>query len=251
MTNTVERFSDRVANYVKYRPGYPPAVLQLFRDEMGLTVASVIADVGSGPGVSARMFVENGNHVYGVEPNDVMRAAAEQILKDFPNFHSIKGTAESTTLPAASVDIVTAAQAFHWFDRERTANEFERILKPGGYVALIWNERQLNSTPFLREYEQFILDNANDYGAVRHENITEDVIGECFHRQFKRATFENVQVFDFDGLRGRMFSASYMPAENTERGRAVEKDLHRLFTDHQENGRITILYDTSIFYSKL
>jgi SAM-dependent methyltransferase len=180
-----------------------------------------------------------------------MRAAAESILKGYPNFCSVPGTAESTTLDDASIDIVSAAQAFHWFDRERTAREFRRILKPGGWVALIWNERQLDTTPFLREYEQFLLANANDYNAVRHENITEDVIGEFFHRPFRRATFENAQVFDFEGLRGRLFSSSYMPAENTERGRAIEGELLRLFTKHQEGGRIKVLYDTNVFYSKL
>ncbi|HYJ89857.1 MAG TPA: class I SAM-dependent methyltransferase, partial [Pyrinomonadaceae bacterium] len=142
--NTVERFSNRVANYVKYRPGYPAEVLQLFRDKMNLTKASVMADIGTGPGISARMFVENGNIVYGVEPNDAMRAAAEEIFRKFPNFHSVNGDSENTTLPDASLDFVIAAQAFHWFKPEPTRDEFRRILKPGGYVALIWNLRQLD-----------------------------------------------------------------------------------------------------------
>jgi SAM-dependent methyltransferase len=216
---------------------------------MGLTPHSVMADIGSGPGISARMFLENRNTVYCVEPNDAMRAAAEQLIGDFPGFKSINGTAEDTTLPDRSIDIVISAQAFHWFNPERTRLEFERIIKPGGFAALIWNIRQLEGTPFLVEYEQFLIDNANDYGAVRHDNITDDEIAAFFKQGYKKATFDNEQIFDFAGLRGRMFSSSYMPAENTDRGRVVEKELRILFDKHAENGKIRVSYDTNVFYS--
>ena len=251
MTDSVSRFSNRVANYVKYRPTYPPEVLQLFNNELGLTSESIVADVGSGPGVLARNFLENGNTVYCVEPNDGMREAAEELLSEFPGFRSVNGSSEETTLPAASVDFVTAAQAFHWFRPEPTKTEFRRILKPGGYAALIWNIRQLDSTPFLREYEQFIIDHANDYGAVRHENITEAEIAAFFDKGFEKASFDNIQVFDFEGLRGRLFSSSYIPAEDTEKGVETEKDLRALFERHSREGKIEILYDTDIYYSQL
>ena len=250
MSNTVERFSDRVENYIKYRPSYPPEVLQLFRDKMGLSSKSIVADVGSGPGISARQFLENGNVVYCVEPNDAMRDAAENLLAVFDGFRSVKGDSENTSLPAASVDFITAAQAFHWFKPEPTKREFRRILKPGGYVALIWNLRKLDTTPFLQEYEQFILGHATDYAAVRHDNITEAEIGRFFDGSFEHAVFQNVQVFDFEGLKGRLFSSSYMPAEGTEKGRAVEKGLLELFTKHADSGKIEIFYDTNVFYSK-
>lgn len=266
--DSVERFSNRVANYVKYRPSYPPEVLQLFKDKLGLTEASVVADIGSGPGILTRKFLENGNITYGVEPNDGMRGAAEDALPKFSNFRSVKGTSEETTLPDASVDFITAAQAFHWFKPEPTKREFRRILKPGGYVVLIWNLRQTDSTPFLREYEQFILDNANDYDEVRQHNITgplkdspaakdpsdrskiaADML-KFFDDGFGHAVFDNVQIFDFDGLKGRLFSASYIPPEDTDRGKEIEKDLLKLFTKHAENGKIKIFYDTNIFFSK-
>ncbi|MFN6962758.1 MAG: class I SAM-dependent methyltransferase [Pyrinomonadaceae bacterium] len=250
MTDTIERFSNRVENYIKYRPGYPAGVLRLFREEMGLVPGSVVADIGSGPGVSTRMFLENGNTVYAVEPNDAMRAAAEHLLGHDPNFKSVKGTAEATALPDASADIVTAAQAFHWFDRERARREFQRILKPGGWVALIWNLRLVDGTPFLGEYERFLLDHATDYAAVRHDNITEDEIREFFGSEYGHAVFDNVQVFDFAGLRGRMFSASYMPAERTPAGERAEKELRLLFDSHQRDGRIEVRYNTNIYYSK-
>ena len=250
MTNTVERFSNRVENYIKYRPTYPPAVLELFKDKMGLTTASFVADIGSGPGISARQFLENGNTVYCVEPNDAMRSAAEELLRGYAGFRSVKGDSENTTLPDESIDFVTAAQAFHWFKPEPTKAEFRRILRRGGFVALIWNLRQLDSTPFLIEYEQFILAHANDYAAVRHDNITEAEIADFFDGSFQRARFDNIQVFDLDGLKGRLFSSSYMPSENTDNGRAVEKDLHDLFTKYAENGKIEIFYDTNVFFSK-
>ncbi len=197
MASTVERFSNRVENYVKYRPGYPPEVLGLFRNEMGLTPDSVIADVGSGTGISSRLFLENGNEVFGVEPNDAMRAAAEEFLAAFPNFHSRNGTAENTGLPDASVDLVIAAQAFHWFDPEKTRTEFKRILKEDGFVALIWNERQLATTPFLREYEQFLLKFASDYTKVRHENIDEEKLSDFFGRDYREGYFSERSVIRF------------------------------------------------------
>jgi SAM-dependent methyltransferase len=251
MTDTVQRFSNRVENYIKYRPTYPPEVLELFKSEMDLTEESIFADIGSGPGNLARQFLENGNTVYCVEPNDAMRKAAEDLLGKYPGFCSINGNSENTTLPDAWVDFVTAAQAFHWFRPGPTQMEFRRILKPHGYVALIWNIRHLDSTPFLREYEQFILENANDYGAVRHENITETEIAAFFESSYEKATFDNIQILDFEGLRGRLFSSSYMPAEDSEKGRQVEKDLLRLFESHAREGRIEVFYDTEIYYSKL
>jgi SAM-dependent methyltransferase len=251
MSDTVERFSNRVENYIKYRPSYPPEVLKLCKEKMGLTRTSIVADIGSGPGVSARQFLENGNTVYCVEPNDAMRSAAEDAFKGFSNFRSIKGDSENTTLPDASADLVTAAQAFHWFRPEPTKTEFARILKPGGYAVLIWNARRLEATPFLREYEPFILAHATDYNAVRHENTKDSDIERFLGSGYEKAVFENVQVFDLEGLKGRLFSSSYMPAEDSEKGIETERDLRALFDKHAKNGKIEIFYDTNVFYSKL
>lgn len=250
MSDTVRRFSNRVANYVKYRPGYPPEMLELFKDAMGLTRDSVVADVGSGTGLSARPFLQNGNTVYGVEPNAAMREAAEEYLKDFPSFVSHEGSAEHTNLADDSLDFVIAAQAFHWFNAETTRTEFKRILRPGGYAALIWNERQLDTTEFLREYEKLLLQYANDYEKVRHENIDSRKLESFFESGYKHATFSNEQVFDFDGLRGRVLSSSYMPAEDDPKFPALEKELRALFTKHSEQDRIKVFYDTNIYYKQ-
>lgn len=248
---TVERFSNRVENYVKYRPSYPAEVLRLFLDEMNLRPDSVVADVGSGTGISAKIFLENGNDVFGIEPNEGMRSAAEEFLSAFANFHSLNGTAENTGLPDDSVDLVIAAQAFHWFNHEKTRFEFKRILKNGGFAALIWNERQLNTTPFLREYEQFLLKFANDYTKVRHENIDEEKLFDFFGRDFLRATFENGQILDFDGLKGRVLSSSYMPAETDQGYLTMITELRALFAKHAESGKIEISYDTNVLYAQL
>ena len=248
---TVERFSNRVENYVKYRPDYPPEVLQLFRDEMDLRANSVVADIGSGTGISAKMFLENGNEVLGVEPNDAMRSAAEQFLSGFPNFRSVKGTAENTGLADSSVDIVIAAQAFHWFDPEPTRAEFKRILKPHRFAVLIWNERQLNTTPFLIEYEKFLLKFAKDYTKVRHENVNEEKLRGFFGGGVQRVTFQNHQVLDLNGLHGRVLSSSYMPAEADESYRKMSEELSVLFAKHAERGKIRLSYDTNVFYARL
>jgi SAM-dependent methyltransferase len=251
MTDPTTRFTNRVENYVKYRPGYPKEMLDLFRDEMGLTPASVLADVGSGTGISARIFLENRNTVYGVEPNDAMRAAAEEFLKDYPNFRSIDGRSDATGLANSSVDFVIAAQAFHWFDLGPTREEFQRVLRPGGFIALIWNERQLDSNTFLAEYEQFLLKHASDYRNVRHENTGEEELHEFFGGEFSSRAFRNSQVFDFEGLKGRVVSSSYMPAEGDDAYPPMIAELHTLFAKHQERGKIEILYDTNVHYYRV
>lgn len=251
MSNTVERFSNRVENYVKYRPGYPPEVLEIFRNEMNLTEDSVIADIGSGTGISAKVFLENGNKVFGVEPNAAMRDAAETFLSDFPKFESIDGTAENTTLGDDSVDFITAAQAFHWFDPAKTRAEFSRILRAEGFVVLIWNERLLDANDFLRAYEKILIKYGTDYENVRHDNVDINKLNEFFQNEFSRRTFQNVQTLDFEGLKGRLMSSSYMPTETDERFAPMIIELKTLFDKYAENGKIELLYDTNIFYTQL
>jgi SAM-dependent methyltransferase len=248
MSDTVERFSNRVDNYVKYRPEYPREILDHLSRECGLTRETMIADIGCGPGMSTKMFLENGNRVIGVEPNAAMRSAAEQYLKEFPWFILVDGTAEATTLADASVDMVIAAQAFHWFDPERTRAEFKRILTPGGHTVLIWNERQLDTTPFLVEYEAFLLKYADDYTKVRHENTDAESLKRFFEKVPRSATFQNVQVFDFEALKGRMLSASYMPDEKNKIYPVMIEELQNLFAKHSESDRIKVFYDTNIYY---
>lgn len=218
---------------------------------MNLQSDSVVADIGAGTGISARLFLENGNPVFGVEPNAAMRNAAENFLIDFPNFESVDGTAENTNLEDGAIDFIVAAQAFHWFDETKTRAEFKRILKAGGYVVLMWNERQLDTTAFLQDYENLLIEFGTDYAQVRHENITKETLQKFFQTDFEQAVFQNEQTVDFDGLKGRMLSSSYIPSEENPRFLEMIKNLELLFAEHKENSKIDILYNTNIFYGQL
>ena len=250
-SNATSRFSDRVENYVRYRPGYPVEVLQTLGVECGLKAGQVIADIASGTGIWTRMLLEKGNRVFGVEPNPEMRAAGERLLAGFPNFTSLSGTAEATTLADHSVDLVTAAQAAHWFDRVRSRTEFVRILKPGGWLVLLWNERRTDSTPFLRKYEQLLLRYGTDYQEVRHE-ITTAAVNEFFDpAPFQERMFWMQQAFDYAGLEGRLLSSSYAPGRDHPQCTPMLRELQRMFDLHQFNGRVAVEYDTRVFYGQL
>ncbi len=248
---SVERFSSRVENYARYRPGYPSAIVDLLRDECGLTSESIIADIGSGTGKLSELFLANGNVVIGVEPNAAMRQAAELIFADSNNFRSIDGTAESTTLDNESVDLVIAGQAFHWFDPPKAREECKRILKTGGWVVVIWNERQTDTTPFLRAYEQLLLTYGTDYQEVRHENA-EPIVKEFFAPRTPRfAQFPNYQEFDFQALRGRLLSSSYTPEASSPKFQPMVAELEAIFEKFQKAGSVRFEYDTRVFYERL
>jgi len=249
--DATQRFSSRVDNYVRFRPGYPTEVLALLRRECGLTPDSVIADIASGTGIFTRMLAENGNRVFGVEPNDEMRRAGEQFLQNYARFTSIAGTAEATTLPDRSVDIVTAAQAAHWFDREKARREFLRILKPGGWTVLVWNERRTDSTPFLRDYEQLLLTYGTDYQEVRHERTTAEIADFFAPSSFRSSTLEMRQKVDFGGLEGRLLSSSYTPTPDHANYEPMLRELRRTFDGHQVNGSVSLDYNTLVYYGQI
>lgn len=281
MDNT-ERFSSRVGNYVKYRPGYPPAILQYLEEETGFGPDWIVADIGSGTGISTALFLDNGNTVYGVEPNQSMRESAEEQLHSHERFTSIDGTAEDTGLKTGSIDLVVASQAFHWFEPVATRKEFSRILRdratsalqtrpeqqdlgpewpkisaaqkpdtPGGFVALIWNDRQID-TPFEQAYESFLLAYAIDYTTVNHKNISAEKIGAFFDPQpFRLRIAGNQQVFDWDGLKGRVLSSSYMPDEQNTRYEEMVGALKKVFDEYQVDGTVRVNYLTKLYVGKL
>ena len=245
------RFSDRVENYVRFRPGYPPEVLELLRSECGLRPSHVLADIASGTGLFTRLLLENGNSVFAVEPNSEMREMGERELASYERLVSVAGTAENTTLASASMDFVTAAQAAHWFDLRRTRAEFVRILKPQGWCVLIWNERRTDSTPFLREYEQLLLTYGTDYKEVRHERTTA-IIHEFFAPQRCRERVVDLrQQFDYEGTAGRLLSSSYAPLEGHPNYAPMMHELKRIFRAHARNGMVEFEYNTRVFYGKL
>jgi len=249
-SNATSRFSDRVENYIRYRPGYPPEALEVLKAECGLLPTHVVADIASGTGIWTRMLLENGNPVFGVEPNADMRKAGERLLADFPKFISADGKAEATTLADASVDFVTSAQAAHWFDRKKAREEFARILRRDGWLVLLWNERVTDRTPFLRDYEELLLKFGTDYEQVRHEHTT-DSVSEFFDpAPFEQRVFPMRQDFDCAGLEGRLLSSSYAPGPGHPQHAPMLRELCRIFDEHARNGRVAFDYKTRVYFGR-
>jgi len=249
--SSTARFSDRVENYIRYRPGYPPEVLGLLRAECGLQPSHVVADIASGTGKFTRLLLENGNSVFAVEPNAEMRESGLHQLESYKRMVTVAGTAEATTLGTASVDFVTAAQAAHWFDLPRARAEFVHILRPGGWCVLIWNERLTSSTAFLREYEQLLLTYGTDYEEVRHEKTT-----AMIHRFFAPApcqekVFSLRQQFDYDGAAGRLLSSSYAPLEGHPKYAPMMQELQRIVRAYAVDGKVEFEYKTRVYYGHL
>ncbi len=250
-SNATSRFSDRVENYVLYRPGYPAEVLQTLRTECSLSPGSVIADVASGTGIWTRMLIENGNPVFGVEPNPEMRSAGARLLAAFPKFTSVDGTAEATTLADDSVDVITAAQAAHWFNRISARREFLRILKPGGWLVLLWNERLTDSSEFLRKYERLLLTYGTDYEDVRHERTT-DSVNEFFDPAvYRERVFDMRQEFDYAGVEGRLLSSSYAPGPDHPRHAPMLRELRDIFEQCAVANRVAFEYKTRVYFGQL
>jgi SAM-dependent methyltransferase len=249
--DATQRFTERVANYVRYRPGYPIEILELLKNECGLTSESVVSDIAFGTGIFTRMLLENGNRVIGVEPNAEMRRAGEQFLQSFSRFTSVAGTAEATTLPEHSVDLITAAQAAHWFDRKKARKEFVRIGKLGAWTVLLWNERRTDSTPFLRDYESLLLTYGTDYREVRHERTTDEIAGFFAPTPFRSGVFKTNQEVDYTGLEGRLLSSSYAPLQGHANYEAMLRELRRIFDAHQINDRVLLEYNTLVYYGQL
>ncbi len=210
-----------------------------------------MADIGSGTGILSELFLKNGNLVFGVEPNAPMRRAAENLLKAYPKFISIDGAAESTNLERSRVDFITAAQAFHWFHREKARQEFNRIIRPKGWVVLIWNERLTESTAFLRDYERLLLDYGTDYQKVRHENVAEHISDFFAPQPVKVEVFSNVQTFDLIGLQGRVRSSSYTPEPGNSNFEPMMARLKEIFEAHQQDGYVSFEYETKVYYGQL
>lgn len=251
MLDPTLRFSDRVENYVRYRPGYPREIVTVLERSAGLKKGSVIADIGSGTGKSCEPFLAAGYTVIGIEPNDDMRRAAEQLLADHASFRSIKGRAERTTLPDASVDWILAGQAFHWFNAADARREFARILRSDGGIALVWNERRDDGSIFEREYDAILKTRCPEYEKIRSlREFDEQSLAHFFApRAVQSVVMDNHQSLDAEGLIGRVMSGSYAPASGPPHD-ALVADLRGLFARHQQADRVVIHYETRLFFSQ-
>lgn len=249
--NNTSRFSNRVDDYVKYRPDYPAAMLGFLQDNYKLNKDNIIADIGSGTGISSLYFLKSGYEVIGVEPNPEMREKSVELLTAFPLFKAVDGSAEHTALEDDAIDVIISGQAFHWFDVIETKKEFRRILKQGGLLVLFWNERLLSSG-FEKEYDALIVKHAIDYVKVDHRRIDRESIQSFYAPEpFELKEFSNYQIFDFEGLRGRLLSSSYMPQKGDAGYEAMVADLKQLYDKYQQQDTITINYTTKVYVGKL
>ena len=251
MIDSKARFSSRVDNYIRYRPGYPRGLVGLLARECGLTPDSIVADIGSGTGLLSLPFLKNGNLVHGVEPNREMRLAGEALLRDHARFHSVAGSAEQTGLPAASVDLLVAGQAFHWFDHARCREEFARILRPGGWVVLVWNYRRHEASAFLQAYEHLLLRFCPEYPKILDRDAQQRDVGAFFGRRPHRLEcLANRQDFDFQGLEGRHLSQSYVE-QSGEYFEPMMRELRVLFDAHNTKGKVAFEYETRVYFGRL
>jgi SAM-dependent methyltransferase len=252
ISDPTKRFSDRVDNYVKYRPGYPDEVIAFLQEECNLSGDSAIADIGSGTGIFTKLLLDKGYKVYAVEPNADMQQAAKEYLGENKNFIPTDGSAEATNLPSNSIDLIVCAQAFHWFNNEKTQAEFKRILKVDGKAALIWNNRLAEADDFSIAYENLLKQDSIDYNKVNHRNVSDIDFKAFFHDgEYKAVKYPNVQVFDEAGFLGRAFSSSYVPAEGTASGEKFREILKDIFARYNENGKVSFHYQTEIYLGKV
>ena len=250
MKNNTNRFSNRVDNYVKYRPSYPIQLIDYLVSEIGVNKESTISDIGSGTGIFSKLLINKVKTIYCIEPNNEMRQYSEEIFKSYNNCHVNNGTAEATELEDNSIDFITVAQAFHWFNIRKTMKEFRRITKLNGIMILIWNNR-LTNTKFLNMYEYGLKKYANDYNEVNNKNISEAEIRKCYNSDMKRVTFNNFQEFDFVGVMGRLLSSSYAPLEGTENYKRLREIIKEAYDKGAINGKVRFNYETELYWGTL
>lgn len=254
MSDSYSHYSQTYENYRRYRPHYPPAVLEWLKADLNLLPHHVVADIGSGTGLLTELFVRPGYQVYAVEPNQDMRLAAEQLLQSFPSFHSLGTTAEQTGLPDQSVDFVTVGNAFHWFNHAQTRPEFARILRPGGWVVLLWNLEVTNGTPFPAAFEQFwqtYIDPAARFLPIKERPLPAYIPNFFSPGPFQQISFENSQVCDFPALKGLVGSNLKAPRPTDPRYPTMLADLQKMFDQHQQEGVVKVAYDTAVIYGQL
>lgn len=242
---TASRFNDRVENYEKFRPRYAPQIVNFLESKIDFNENMTIADIGSGTGILAEMFLKHGNKVYGIEPNNEMRRVAERRLSTYEKFISIDGLSNDTKLEEKSVDLITAGQSFHWFERESTKEEFRKILAPGGTVLLFWNMRDYESE-FMKSYQEIIMKYYEKLNIPQDDSYIDDFFAphEVIHK-----IFENPLEYTFERLIGETASQSYLPNETHKDFEPMKSQLKDLFDVHQKNGLVTFEYKTHMYYS--
>lgn len=248
MKSSTEHFSDRVEQYVRYRPRYPNALLNLLVDK--IPRPATVADIGSGTGILSDQLLEFGYQVVAVEPNKPMREAAERQLSGHYSFRSIDGTAESTNLPSSSVDAVTCGQSFHWFDRAKCRIEFDRILCPQGLIALIWNDRARHD-PLMEHYDELLTRFVPGYPDCLPRRVASADIQAFFSGgSLELFTFPNHQFLTREEFLGRVISSSYVPLSGEPGHERLIEACNVLFDQFAGNGLIRFLYETQLYLGR-
>ncbi|MFP5227668.1 MAG: class I SAM-dependent methyltransferase [Acidobacteriota bacterium] len=252
LPNPTDRFTGRAESYRRFRPTYPHAIVDLLRRDCSLPPDAQIADIAAGTGLLTEIFLATGFRVTAVEPNAEMREACADLLPLYPNLTLVDGTAETTGLADHSIDLITVAQAMHWFDLEKTRVEFARILRPGGPCAILYNNRRLSGDPFHDAYERFLVDFGIDYGAVRQQHVGRKRLAEFFApAPMACATLPNPQQLSLEALEGRILSSSYIPRPGHPRFEEMRSAIQRLFSANQANGTVTMHHDCTVCYGRL
>lgn len=244
---TASRFNNRVENYAKFRPAYAPQIIDFLESEIGFNNNMIIADIGSGTGILAEMFLEYGNKVYGIEPNKAMKKVAESKLSKYEKFISIDGLSNDTKINDKSVDLITAGQSFHWFDPESTKEEFKRILLTGGTVLLFWNMRDYESE-FMKAYKEVIMQYYEKLNIPQHNSYLDKFFAP---QKVMHKVFENPLEYTFERLIGETASQSYLPNETHKDFEQMKDQLKNLFGLYQKDGVVPFKYNTHMYYSKM
>jgi SAM-dependent methyltransferase len=247
------KFNGMGKTYAKFRPTYPQAFIEYLRTDVGVTKNRIIADIGSGTGILTKQLLELGNRVIAVEPNEDMRVVAESDLCGYENFTSVNGSAENTTLDSQSVDFITVAQAFHWFDRELFKAECRRVFKPNGKIILVWNSR-IFGTEVVEDGDKINKKYCPNfkgfsgsmrgvlYNATGVENT--NAFNDFFVGEYDVKVFENNQTLDLDGFIGRNRSASYALKEGDKNYPAYISELTECFNRHAVDGKLIMPNET-------
>ncbi len=250
LKDNTRRFSDRVDNYTKYRPSYPNALIEYINNRFEIYKKNIIVDIGSGTGKLSELLIPISKQIVAVEPNDKMRSAAESKLTKYNNYKSVNGTVENTTLKDRSIDLITIAQAFHWFNIDKAKKEFQRILKSDGSVLIIANMRLFN-TPFLQEYEKALNELIPEYKEVNHYRINSDVVKSFYNSNYEQKVFQYNQTFDWCGILGRLSSSSYTPKKDTKEYIRLGNRIKEIFIRYSKEGKVVFNYESIVLSGKI
>lgn len=240
-------FTGRADYYVRSRPSYPNAVMKILRENHGFTSDLIVADIGCGPGILSRIFLQNGNEVFCIDPNEEMLSSAKRLLSEFGKVKFLRTFAEKTGLDNNSVNVISAGQAFHWFTPEETRNEFKRILKPPGLMILLWNDRTDRPGSYNAEYERIVKKYSPEYHRSGSLALDSKAIQDFYGSGFTSYELRNSQSLDFDGTLGRYLSASYAIGSNNSDYETLLRELEEAFESYQVNGKVAIEYKTRIY----